>query len=139
MNTQQNGFLNLNKHKLVYTGLLLLVLFFCIRIPTYSGMTASDSLFFLMISLFKNAILEGDYFLFPIGVLMSFELLFFIVCLLKKWSVFSLISIWILFVYVYFSIRGILDDNLFILSSIPFVTLSLFYLWVIWKERKLRV
>ncbi len=124
----------LKNRRLVYLGLLIVVFFLSIRITEY-GVNISHSILFIVYNTIKNAILNKDFFLIPICLLIISELILFVFLLFKKWFLFSLISILIVYFLIYFMIKGILEINLYLLTSLPFGILSVFYLILILKRK----
>lgn len=112
------------KQGLNYLSFLVLIAFLSIRISGYSN-NSSDSILFSVSSIFKNAILNKDFFLFEVALLILLEVIVFIFLNLKEWRLIALFSLVVLWVFIYINFKVFFSSNLFILSSIPFFLISI--------------
>lgn len=112
------------KQGLNYLSFLVLIAFLSIRISGYSN-NSSDSILFSVSSIFKNAILNKDFFLFEVTLLILLEVIVFIFLNLKEWRLIALFSLVVLWVFIYINFKVFFSSNLFILSSIPFFLISI--------------
>jgi hypothetical protein len=122
----KEGLLTKNKN-LIYWGILILISFLSIRISGYN-VSSSDSILLLVVKIIKNSIVNNDFFLTKIALLILFEMIVFVLLIIKKRRFFALSSILLLWVYIYFNFKWGFDNNLFLLSSLPFLLLALFFL-----------
>lgn len=119
--------LPVKKKSFTYLGIVILLSFLCIRISGYN-VSSSDSLLFLVAQIIKNSIVNKDFFLIEIALLILFEVLVFILLIIKKRSGFALLTILLLWGYIYINFKWAFNNHLFLLSSLPFLLFSLAFL-----------
>lgn len=115
------------KKGLTYLSILVLLSFLSIRVSGYN-VSSSDSILFLVARIIKNSIVNGDFFLIKIALIVLFEILVFVLLILKKSRFFALLSVLLLWLYVYFNFKWGFDNSLFLLSSLPFFLFSFTFL-----------
>ncbi|WP_430403087.1 hypothetical protein [Fluviicola sp.] len=122
-----------------YLGILIVLSFLSIRISGYN-VSSSDSLFFLVAQMVKNSIVNKEFFLIEIALLILFEMLVFVLLIIKKKSGFALLTILLLWAYIYIHFNWVFDNQLFLISSLPFLLFSLAFLVLvlhtIWRQSR---
>ncbi len=131
--------LPVKRKRFTYLGILIVLSFLSIRISGYN-VSSSDSLFFLVAQTIKNSIVNKEFFLIEIALLILFEILVFVLLILKKRRGFALITILLLWAYIYIHFNWVFDNQLFLLSSLPFLLFSLAFLVLvlhtIWQQSR---
>jgi hypothetical protein len=116
------------RDRLFYLGISILFSFLAIRISGYN-VSSSDSILFAVVSIFKNSIVNKDFFLLNTGLIVLITVIIFLLFLLNKRRDIAVSIILLLWGYVYFNFKGLINGNLFLLSSLPFFTLTIIFLF----------